>query len=160
MKNSWIPALKWGGIYALLMMIWPLLESILGFHNSWLEYHVLFTSVKYLPALLIFYRSLTAARHRQGKNPFPYSKAFVAGLRTTACASVLTPIAMAVSLQFLTPHFLSTMETFMVQEQWMTVEAAANYFKFSTYLIQWSVATPAVGLMLTAITAVFAMRQR
>ncbi len=160
MKNTWMPALIWGGIYALLMMIWPLLESILGFHDRWIEYHVLFTSVKYLPALFIFYRSLISARLRQTERSFPYSKAFIAGLRTTVCASVFTPIAMAVSLQFLTPDFLTTMETFMVQEQWMTAEAAANYFQFSTYMIQWSVATPAVGLMLTAIAAVFAMRQR
>lgn len=159
MKNSaWKIALKWGAIYALLTLIWLPLESLTGLHDDYVKYRVLLTNLKYIPAFLIFFAALRACRHASATNTYPYSQAFTDGLRLTATSTLFSLPTQYISLEYLTPNFLSQMEQAMTDGRWMTAAEAAQYFEFQNYFIQSILAIPATGLMITAIVALFVSR--
>lgn len=159
MKNlNWRIALKWGLVYALLTLIWLSLESMAGLHDSRVKYRVILTNLKYIPMLLIYYAALREARNLKPDEAYPYSQAFIDGLRLTAMATLLSVPAQYLSMEYLVPDFLQKMEAAMIEGGWMTAVEAKGFFKFRSYFIQSVLAIPATGLMITAITALFVQR--
>ncbi|GEM_PF-1048345 len=156
--SAWNIAIKWGAAYALLTLIWLSLESWIGLHDDLLKYRVVLTNVKYVPIFLIYFAALYRYRRDREGGIYPYSAAFIDGLRLTAAATLLSIPTQYISLRYLTPDFLSKMRVAMTEEQWMTAIEAANYFEFQNYMIQSVLAIPATGLMITAIVAVFVSR--
>ena len=156
MKNaSWKIAFQWGMLYALLILLWLPLESTVGLHEEYVKYRVLLTNVKYIPIFLIFLGALRSYRKESSEGPYPYSQAFLDGLKLTAAATLLSIPTQYLSLRFLAPSFLSQMEAAMTEGRWMTAAEAGQYFEFQNYFIQSVLAIPATGLMITAIVAVF-----
>jgi hypothetical protein len=159
MKNfNWRIALKWGAVYALLALIWLSLESMVGLHDSRVKYRVILTNLKYIPILLIYYAALRERRHLKPHEAYPYSQAFIEGLRLTAISTLLSIPAQYLSMEYLVPDFLQKMESAMIEGRWMTAVEAKEFFEFRSYFIQSVLAVPATGLMITAIIALFVHR--
>jgi hypothetical protein len=156
--TSWNIAIKWGVIYALLTLFWLSIESLVGLHDDFLRYRVVLTNIKYIPLFLIYFGCLRAYRQSRTDEAYPYSSAFLDGLKLTTTATLFSIPAQYISLRFFVPDFLSKMQAEMTQEQWMTIAEATKYFEFQNYMIQSILAVPATGLMITAVVALFVSR--
>ena len=55
-------ATKWGIICTIVLMLWTLLERILGWHDELIDKHAYYTMIFILPAFIMYYFALVEKR--------------------------------------------------------------------------------------------------
>lgn len=151
--------IKWGLIFALMGLLWMGLERIIGLHDVHLDKHPIYTNFIAIPAITIYVLGLLEKRKKEYGGKMSYGQGFKAGFFITLVVTLLTPLTLWLTLSVITPDFLNNAKDFAIESGKMAQEEAETYFSMENYLVQGIVGAPIMGILTTAIVAVFTRKR-
>lgn len=158
MKNIKIE-IKWAIIFTLMMLLWMLLERLAGLHDKNIEYHAIVTNFVAIPAIAIYVLALLDKRKNYFNGKMTYKQGFLTGLIMTLFVTALSPLSQILTVTVITPDYFSNMIEYSVEQGKMTQEAAETTFNLNSYLLLTVIFTPVMGIVTTAIVAIFTRKK-
>lgn len=158
MKNFTIE-IKWALIFISMMLLWMVMERMIGLHDTRIELHPVITNFVAIPAILIYILALTDKRKNFYGGVMTYKQGFISGLFITGIVALFTPLSQYLTLTVITPHFFENMIEYSVSHNHATREEAETYFNMKNYMIQSTIFAPVMGIVTTAIVALFARKK-
>jgi hypothetical protein len=152
--------IKWALIFTAMMLCWMGLEKATGLHDENIAKHALFTNFVAIPAIAIYVFALLEKRRKDFGGNMTYGQGFVSGLFITLFVTILSPLMQWASFNFITPDYFTTATQYAVSSGALSQTEAEAYFNLRNYLIQGTLATPVMGIVTTAIVAIFTRRNK
>lgn len=146
---------KWAIIFVVMMLLWMVLEKMAGLHDDNIDKHHIFTNFVAVPAIAIYVFALLDKRKNFYNGLMSYKQGFISGLIITLIVTVLSPLTQYITSAFITPDYFKNIIEYSVKENKLTREEAESYFNMSSYMIQTIIFTPVMGIITTAIVAIF-----
>jgi len=147
--------IKWGILFAVIQLLWMLGERLAGLHDENIEYHAKITNLFALVAIAVYVVALLDKRKNSYQGKMTWKQGFFAGLIITAVVTVLTPLTQYITSAIISPGHFENMIAYTVETEKMTQEAAEAYFNMKSYMIQSIIFAPVIGIVTSAIVAVF-----
>ncbi|MCU0391309.1 MAG: DUF4199 domain-containing protein [Thermoflexibacter sp.] len=147
--------IKWAFIFALMMLVWMLLEKLVGLHSEHIDKHYIYTNFVAIPAITIYVFALLEKRNRDYEGQMSYQQGIVSGIVMSLIITLLSPIVQLITSFVITPEFFPNAIKYAVEHKLLEQEEAEKYFSLSNYLIQGTVGAPIMGLITTVIVALF-----
>lgn len=158
MKNR-ITEIKWGIIFTVFMLLWMTMEKLLGFHGERLEQHAIITNFIAIPAIIIYVFALLDKRKRDFNGKMTYVQGLISGIIISLVVAVFTPLTQYLINTVISPDYFNNMIEYTVQNDLMTEAAAKEYFNLKSYIIQSTISAPIMGIITTAIVALFVKKR-
>jgi hypothetical protein len=147
--------IKWALIFIGMTLIWMVLERLTGLHSTHIDKHPIFTNFIAIPAIAIYVFALTEKRKTYYNGTMTYKQGFISGLIITLIVTVISPITQAITSLVITPEFFQNAIEYAVNSGKMDQDAAEKYFNLNSYIVQGLIGAPIMGLVTTAIVAIF-----
>ena len=151
--------IKWTVIFTLVALLWMLGERLTGLHDRNIEYHYIITNFFAIVAIAIYVFALLDKRKRDFGGKMTWIQGFISGLILTLGITLLTPLSQYITNAVISPHYFENMIAYTVETGKMTQEAAEANFNMQSYIIQSSTFAPVVGLITSAIVAIFVRKK-
>lgn len=151
--------IKWAVIFAVMGLVWILLEKLTGLHNEHIDKHPIYTNFVAIPAIAIYVFALLDKRKNFYNGVMTYMQGFVTGLIITAIVTVLSPLTQYISSTVITPDYFSNVIEYSVSKGLMTQEAAENMFNLKSYILQATLGALIMGILTSAIVAIFTRKK-
>jgi len=158
MKNR-ITEIKWGIIFTVFMLLWMTMEKLLGFHGERIEQHMIITNFIAIPAILIYVLALLDKRKRDLNGKMTYVQGLVSGIIISLVVAVFTPLTQYLISTVISPDYFSNIIEYTVENEMMTEAEAKEYFNLKSYIIQSTIGAPIMGIITTAIVALFVKKR-
>lgn len=158
MKNIKIE-IKWAILFALMMLSWMLMEKLAGFHDVKIASHEIVSAFVAIPAVAMYVFALLDKRKNFYQGVMTYSQGFKAGLIMTLFVTILSPLVQYITSTIITPDYFKNVISYAVENKLMTLAAAESYFNLKNYLITSVISTPIMGILTTAIVAIFVRKK-
>lgn len=154
MKNYKIE-IKWAVIFIVMMLIWMYIEKLVGLHDQHIDKHYIYTNFVAVFAIVIYVFALLDKRKNFYNGVMTYKQGFISGLIISLIVTLFSPLTQYITSEIISVDYFSNMIDYAVSEGQMTQVEAENYFNLKSYLIQVIIATPIMGIITTAIVAIF-----
>ena len=158
MKNLKIE-IKWAIIFAVMQLLWMMLERITGLHSDHIDKHAIFTNFIAIPAIAIYVFALLDKRKNFYQGVMTYKQGFVTGFIITLFVTVFSIVTQYIISTIISPDYFPNMIEYAVSEGKMTQEAAENMFNLKSYIIQAPIGAFVMGLLTSAIVAIFTRKK-
>ncbi len=136
------------------------LERMTGLHDAHLDKHPIYTNFIAIPAIAIYVVGLLEKRKKDHGGKMSYGQGFKAGLIITLVVTLLTPLTLWLTLTVITPDFLGNAKDFAIESGNMAREEAEAYFTQGNYMIQSLLGAPIMGILTSAIVALFTRKSK
>jgi hypothetical protein len=153
--NRYKIEIKWAFLFLGMMLTWMVLERLAGLHSINIEKHAVFTNFIAIPAVAIYVLALLDKRSTDYGGTMTYKQGFMAGLIITIIVTIFSPLIQILTSTVISPDYFANMIEYSVQEGKMTQQEAEDFFNLQSYLVQVLIGTPFMGLITTAIVALF-----
>jgi FtsH-binding integral membrane protein len=157
--KSRITEIKWGVIFTIFMLLWMIMEKVLGFHGERIEQHMIITNFVAIPAIVIYVLALLDKRKRDLNGKMTYVQGLISGIIISIVVAVFTPLTQYIINTVISPDYFSNMIAYTVENDIMTEQAAKDYFNLESYIIQSTIGAPIMGILTTAIVALFVRKK-
>jgi len=152
--------IKWAFIFIGMMLTWMVLERLSGLHSTHIDKHAIFTNFIAIPAIAIYVLALLDKRKTDYGGFMTYKQGFMAGLIITVIVTIFSPLIQILISTVISPEYFANVIEYVVQEGKMTQQEAEDYFNLQSYLVQVLIGTPFMGLITTAIVAIFTKKSK
>lgn len=159
MKNFSIE-IKWAVIFFVMMTLWMLMEKMAGLHDENIENHELVTNLVSIPAILIYVLALLDKRKNYYNGFMTYKQGFRTGLIITVILTVLSPLLQFLISEIISPDYFANMIQYSVDNEKLSQAEAEDEFNLKNYMVMATIGTFVMGLITTAIVAIFTRRSR
>lgn len=146
--------IKWGLIFTGVMLLWVVFERLMGWHGERIDQHATMSMIFAVFAIAVYVFALLDKRKTLG-GTMTWSQGFVSGFWITMVVVVLSPLAQLIIHTIITPDFFNNISEYSVDAGKMTREEAESYFSMPSYLIQSAGGALGLGIVTSAIVAVF-----
>lgn len=150
---------KWGVIFAIALTLWLAFERLIGLHDALIAYHRYVTNIFAIIAIAIYVLALREVRRAQPGHYLRWSHGFLSGLKITLVVAVLSPVIQWLAHNYISPDFFSNMIAYTVAQELMTQSQAEAYFSLHAYMVQSVLGALIMGVLTSAIVALFLRRQ-
>ncbi|WP_339868557.1 DUF4199 domain-containing protein [uncultured Algoriphagus sp.] len=154
MKNIKIE-IKWALIFVAMMLAWMFLEKSLGYHDEKIEDHPFFTNFVAIPSIAIYIFALLDKKQNFYYGLMSYKQGFISGLIISVIVAILSPLSQYITTEFITPDYFSNEINYAVEQGEMTRDEAEGYFNLKSYILQSVIGALVMGLLTSAIVAIF-----
>lgn len=151
---------KWAIYFVLMMIGWMLLERLTGLHGKHIEKHEIFTNFIAIPAITIYVLALLDVRRSKYGGSMTYGQGFVSGMIITAIVTLFSPMVQYLTSEVISPDYFSNMTQLAVSKGNMSQEEAESFFNLTSYIRQVIVGTPIMGIVTTAVVAIFVRKSK
>jgi len=151
--------IKWAFIFIGMMLLWMLLERLTGLHDQHIDKHMIYTNFVAIPSIIIYVFALLDKRKNFYNGKINYLQAFISGLVITFVVTVFTPLSQYITSTLITPDYFVNAIDYSVKNGMMTQEAAESYFNLSSYIKQSVIGAPIMGILTSAIVAIFVRKK-
>lgn len=145
----------WAVIYTLASLLWTVLEKSLGFHDEYVGGQMTFVWLFGLVAIPIYFFALKDKRDNFYNRSANWTQLFLSGVIISVFVALLSPLAQYISLDLISPDFIKNNINYFVTANKMTAERAEMFFSFRSLVIQAISNGISVGVILSAILALF-----
>lgn len=147
--------IKWGVLFILVGLIWMVFEKTMGWHDVHIDKHATYSMLIAPIAIAIYvFALLDKKRNFYGGN-MSYKQGFISGLIITLVVVILSPLSQYITSTYITPEYFDNVIAYSVSTGEMDQQAAEEYFNLKSYLIQSVIGAAVMGLITTAVVAVF-----
>jgi len=154
MKNIGIE-IKWALIFVIIQLLWMLLERVAGLHGENIDKHAMFTNFFAIPAIAVYVIALLDKRKNHYGGFMTYGQGFISGVIITVIVTILSPLTQYIICTVISPDYFRNATEYAVSSGKLTQEAAETYYSLKSYIIQGLIGAPIMGLITTAIVALF-----
>ncbi len=151
--------IKWALIFVAMTLSWMLFEKLAGFHDVNIDKHPIVTNFIAIPAIAVYVLALLDKRKRDYNGVMTYKQGFISGLIITAIVTILSPLTQVITSLLITPDYFKNVIEYSVSHGLKSREEAEKYFSLGNYIIQGLIGAPIMGIITTAIVAVFTMKK-
>ena len=145
----------WAVIYTLASLLWTVLEKTLGFHDEYVGGQMTFVWLFGLVAIPIYFFALKDKRDNFYNRSANWTQLFLSGVIISVFVALLSPLAQYISLDLISPDFIKNNVNYFVTANKMTAGRAEMFFSFRSLVIQAISNGISVGVILSAILALF-----
>ncbi|MDT0606401.1 DUF4199 domain-containing protein [Croceitalea rosinachiae] len=147
--------IKWGIIFTIASLLWMVLEKALGWHDTHIDKHAIYTNFFAIIAIAIFVFALLEKRNKDLGGKMTWVQGFVSGIIISVIVAILSPLSQYITHEYITPDYFQNAITHAVENGGMTQENAETYFNFSSYRILAAFGGLGSGIVTSAIVALF-----
>lgn len=151
--------IKWAIIFVLMQLAWMFLEKLMGLHGEFIDKHPVYTNFIAIPAIIIYVLALLDKRKSAFMGKMTYIQGLLSGLVITLIVTILSPLTQYITSTIITPEYFPNVINYSVESGKMTKEAAEEYFNLRSYIVQGLIGTPVMGIITTAIVALFTRKK-
>ncbi len=151
--------IKWGIIFSLATLIWVFLEKGLGWHDENIAQHAIYTNLFAIVAIVLYILALLDKRKNFYHGKMTWSQGFISGIVISIVVAILSPLAMYITHEFITPDYFENIIEYSVESGAMKKAAAEEYFNLTSYVIQSFFFALVVGVVTSAIVAFFVKKK-
>lgn len=153
--NNYKLEIRWGFIFSVAMLLWLLLERLVGLHSTHIEQHMIWTNLFAVVAILIYVLAMREKRAKELNGSMTWKQGFMCGVGITIVVAILSPLTQWLAHSFVSPQFFANMVEYAVSSGNMTEAQALNYFSLQSYMIQAVIGAVAMGVITSAVVAFF-----
>lgn len=150
--------IKWGIVFTVALLLWMVFEKAMGWHGPKIEVHAIYTNFFAVLAVLIYVLAFLDKR-KNDIGPMRWKQGFFFGLGITIVVTLLSPLSQWIISKLITPEYFSNVIAFVVENGKMTLEEAEAYFSLKNYIIQSTVGALLMGIVTSAIVALFIQKK-
>lgn len=151
--------IKWGILFIVIQLLWMFGERVAGLHDENIEKHALVTNFFALIAIVVYVVALLDKRKNTYHGKMTWKQGFISGLIITVVVTIFTPLSQYITSALISPHYFQNMIVYALDTGKMTQEAAEANFNMKSYIIQSAVFAPVVGVITSAIVAIFTKKR-
>ena len=151
--------IKWGILFTLMMLLWMLMERAFGLHDQHIDKHYIVTNFVAIPAIIVYVLALLDKRKNFYEGKMTYAQGFFSGLIISIVVTILSPLSQYLTVVVITPNYFPNVIEYSISEGIYNREEAEAYFNLKSYMIQTVIATPIMGIVTTAIVAIFTRKK-
>lgn len=156
--NNYKLEIRWGVIFSAAMLAWLLIERLAGLHSVRIAHHATWTNLFAVIAIAIYVLALMQKRDKELNGRMSWKQGFLSGLIITVVVVLLAPLTQWLAHSFITPHFFVNMAEHAVRSGHMVEAEALSYFSLQSYMIQAVVGAAVMGVLTSAVVALFVRR--
>ncbi|MGX5914732.1 DUF4199 domain-containing protein [Aliidiomarina sp. Khilg15.8] len=145
----------WGVLFTLAMLIWMLVERLVGLHSTYIAHHPMYTNFFALVAILIYVLALGQKREKYYHGNMSWKEGFYSGFIITLVVAILSPLAQLLIHSLISPHFFTNAATHAIESGHMQPAEAGAYFNLGNYIISAFFGALIMGVVTSAIVAFF-----
>lgn len=153
--NNYKLEIRWGFIFSVAMLLWVLIERVVGLHSTLIAQHAIWTNVFAVVAITIYVLALRQKRAHELNGEMTWKQGFMCGVGITIVVAILSPLTQWLAHTLVSPHFFANMVEFAVSSGNMTETQALNYFSLQSYMIQAVIGAVVMGVITSAVVALF-----
>ncbi|GAB1371488.1 hypothetical protein MASR1M45_15500 [Candidatus Kapaibacterium sp.] len=143
--------LKWAAGFAIMSMLWMLLERIVGLHSSNIDKHAVYTNFVAIPAILIYVFAFLDKQRSFYPDGISFKDGIIFGLFMTLFITLISPVNILITLYVITPDFFNNAIEYAVKSGNMTQATAQDYFNTGSYIMQGLIGAPIMGIITTVL---------
>lgn len=151
--------IKWAILFAVIQLLWMFGERISGFHDENIAKHALVTNFFAIVAIAVYVVALLDKRKNYFKGKMTWIQGFMSGLIITLGVTILTPLTQYLTVEVITPYYFENMIDYVVKNGVKDIDEAESYFNLKSYMIQSIIFAPVMGLVTSAIVALFTRKR-
>lgn len=152
--------IKWGFLFFAVALLWMVGEKMAGLHDQYIASHYIYTNFFAIPAILIYVLALRDKRKNYYRGYMTFGQGFTSGAIITAIVMVLSPLSQLIVHYLITPEYFHNVSEYAVSSGQMTRPEAENYFNLPSYIMQAVIGAAVMGLLTSAIVALFMKRTK
>lgn len=148
--------IKWAFIFAIMTLLWMLLEKLCGLHGKYIDYHIYLTNLFAIPAIWVMVLALKDKKKNFYNGRITYMQGLTSGVIISVIIAILSPFTQWIISYIISPEYFPNVIKRSVEVGYYktTREAAAN-FNFKNYAIQSTIFAVIFGVITTAIAMIF-----
>lgn len=146
--------IKWALIFILAFLIWMGIENVVGLHTVHIDKHMYYTNFFGLVAIILYVLALIDKRRNFYNGQMTWKQGFISGLIITVIIACFTPLTQLIIHKIIAPsYFESAIEygTSLGKDP----ETLAKYFNLRDYIFQSLFGTLSLGIVTSAVVALF-----
>lgn len=151
--------IKWAFIFILMMLAWMVMEKLFGFHDERIELHPIVSNFVAIPAIAIYVFALLNKRKKDYNGKMTYGQGFKSGLIITIIVTVFTPLTQYLTSEVISPEYFENVINYSVEQEYLTREAAEDYFNLKSYIFQSTIGALIMGAVTTSFVAIFTRKK-
>lgn len=151
--------IKWAILFSISLLVWMVLEKLVGLHSAHIDKHMIYTNFFAIPAIAIYVFALLDKRKNFYSGVMTYKQGFIAGLIITVIVAALSPLTQYITSIYITPEYFPNVIEYVVSHDKMTQEAAEKQFNLQSYIIQGLIGAFVMGLITSAVVAIFTRKK-
>jgi len=153
--NNYKLEIRWGFIFSVAMLLWLLLERLVGLHSTYIAQHIMWTNLFAIVAIAIYVFALRQKKIHELNGRMTWKQGFMCGVGVTVVVAILSPLTQWLAHTFVSPHFFTNMVEYAVSSGNMTEAQAVDYFSLQSYMVQAVIGAVAMGVITSAVVALF-----
>ena len=146
--------LKWASAFTAISIAWVYFEKFLGYHDEFVSSQAIFSFWLMLPQALIYIVSIYQKRERYYDGEITWQKAFISGVVLSAIIAGLSPAAIYIMVEFVSPEFLSNIVEVRAA-QGVPREGLEQIYNLNAMVTQAIFNNLATGVFFAALIALF-----
>jgi len=159
MKNFKIE-IKWAFIFIGSLLLWMLLERLVGLHDKHIDKHQYLTMLYSIVAIVLYVFALLDKRKNFYNGLMTYKQGFLTGLIITVIVTIFSPLTQWIISSVITPDYFENVIQYSVETGYhKSIVDAEAQFNLKSYIIQSTVGALVMGIVTTAIVAIFTRKK-
>lgn len=151
--------IKWGVIFTISAILWMVLEKALGWHDVHIEKHAIYTNFFAVIAIAIFVFALLEKRNKDLGGKMTWFQGVASGMIISVVVAILSPLSQYLTHEFISPDYFTNAINYAVEHKGMSQKNAETYFSFKSYVLQASFGALGMGVLTSAIVALFVRKK-
>jgi len=147
--------LKWAFIFFIASLLWMYFEKLMGWHDEKIAQHATMTFLFAIIAIGIFVLALREKRRKHYNNNMTWLQGFICGLMITFVVTILSPLAQYITAEVISPGYFSNIIDYAVNVEKKDRAEMESHFNLKSYIIQGMLGSFIMGLVTSAIVALF-----
>tara|TARA_B100000378_G_C18043838_1_gene411395 strand:+ start:425 stop:904 length:480 start_codon:yes stop_codon:yes gene_type:complete len=147
--------IKWGIIFTIVALLWMFLEKQLGWHDELIAKQAIYTNFFGIIAIIVYVLAIRDKKKNFYQGDMTWTQGFISGMVVSIVVAILSPLAQYISLEVISPEYFPNVIDYAVENGKMTRENAEAYFNLKSYIIQSFFFSLVVGIVTSAIIALF-----
>ncbi|NEV92714.1 DUF4199 domain-containing protein [Psychroflexus sp. YR1-1] len=144
--------LKWASVFTALSIAWVYFEKYLGYHDEFVNTQAIFSFWLLIPQALTYVLAIREKREKYYDGQITWQKAFISGVILSAIIGGLSPAAVYIMVEFVSPEYLSNVVEAKAA-QGMPREGAEQIYNLNAMVIQAIFNNLASGVFFSAVIA-------
>jgi hypothetical protein len=154
--KKYVIEIKWAFIFMAVLLGWMLLEKLTGLHSTHIDKQQYLTMLFMIPAILVYVWALRDKKKNLYEGRMTWLQGFLCGLIMSVIITIFSPLTQWIITYVITPEYFPNVIAYAVKTgYYKTLEEAEAYFNFRNYAIQSTIWALVMGVVTSAIVAIF-----
>lgn len=152
--------IKWAFIFIIVALLWMVFEKLMGWHDENIASHYYMTNIFAIFAIAVYVFALLEKRKKNYQGTMTWKEGFLSGLVMTLIITLLSPFSQLLVHYVISPEYFPNVIKYSVETgYYKTKEEAEAFFNLNSYLIQSTIGALVIGIITSAIVAIFVRRK-